>query len=1164
MRLLIRYAASLASHKRNWLWLPLVLVGLGVSPARAHAGTCPISPAASSATIVSTVTGCASGSTVTFATGNYSLANTISVPCGVSIAGPTVELARYIGGDGYVRYGYAPTAIISATAYPAFSYGTCSTARSFEYIEVNTNHPSPDGGQAIYASNAGGVSNLTIFGNYFHGNQANAGGGNNFQDGLVLFDGGTGAAADVNDTVSWNRFGASGDCSNVMTNITYGGFGGNGGFCNATAWHTNMSNFTWENNDVYYQEEGLKGYEGTWQCSNCMIAHNDFSNWHRIAIETQVGGPAGGTVVTYNYNSMHDPFTPGSGTFGLSSANGCSNHSPSQNICETIDNYNLIIDNVGTTSGSPFNGLGIEYWSANSGSTGNYNLIQGEWSNSFMIATDGSMTANNNHIQSSFGAGGHNTPADCYPGYGTGLSSNFGWWNVEDGPINTPAGSGNQCDFFDGSVQTSATPVISPGGGPFSGSQTVTLSNSGTNRDANTTIWYTTDGCTPIPGAVDSCGTNQTLIYSAPFAITSTSTVKAIGMWGALNQPLAYPTGPLSGTFGYQPSPVMSATYTASGSLALSSVSISGTGGATTVATGSTLQIIATCHYSDGSTTGCNSNDSHGNSVTSWTSSTLNGTINSAGLLSGVSVGMANVQATVSGGVTSNSLPITVTSSGVTLTSVALSTTGGGTYVVAGTTNQLIATCGYSDGSSDACTTTDAHGNIATAWTSSAPAVGTVNSSGLFSGVAAGGTNVTAGAVPTPASTIGTSIQAASSNTNTGTISYDYGVTGPTSGTWAVGTCNIYLPSGTYPAGGFYDCILTPATSGSTQAANALCSGRYTIPASFTGAQWISIPMTSCPTLPASTAYWLGQATNLTPNGLRSYSLCGSSCNGTLPTNGSGTYGYYYLSGNPFGTYTGMATTLNVGGNSQDSIYLNLTTTAVNSSPLSLTVTAAAPTLSSAYLAASSSSLAAGTTLQMAAHCVYTNPAVTTDCTVADIYGNAVSAWASSNTSAATVGTVGGPAPGLVTGIAAGNTGITAVINGGITSSDYPLTVTAPPVTLTGLSLATSNGVTGLFVGSTNQLIATCTYSDMSTTNCSSTDSHGNVAGSYTSSTTAHATVSSGGLVTGVAPGTTTFTATAGGVSSSPALPLTVLQPPNGVYSIVISGPVSFAGTVKF
>ena len=167
--------------------------------------------------------------------------------------------------DGYVHLLYGPTAVISATAYPVFTYGTCSTASSFEYLEVNTNRPSPSGGQAIYATNAGGVSNLTISFNYFHGNQGPVT-GENFGANLILFDGGASAAFDANDTVSWNRFGANGDCSNLMSNLTYAGYTGDGGFCNATGYHTNMSNFVFSNNFVYHQEEGFKGYESTGQC----------------------------------------------------------------------------------------------------------------------------------------------------------------------------------------------------------------------------------------------------------------------------------------------------------------------------------------------------------------------------------------------------------------------------------------------------------------------------------------------------------------------------------------------------------------------------------------------------------------------------------------------------------------------------------------------------------------------------------------------------------------------------------------------------------------------------------------------------------------------------------------------------------------------------------
>jgi hypothetical protein len=203
-----------------------------------------------------------------------------------------------------------------------------------------------------------------------------------------------------------------------------------------------------------------------------------------------------------------------------------------------------------------------------------------------------------------------------------------------------------------------------------------------------------------------------------------------------------------------------------------------------------------------------------------------------------------------------------------------------------------------------------------------------------------------------------------------------------------------------------------------------------------------------------------------------------------------------------------------------------------------------------------------GGTLQFAAMCLYSDSS-TTNCTVPDVHGNGVTLWTSSNTALATIGAAGSASPGLVTAIAAGTPTISANV-GSVVTPTFSLTISPPSVSLTGISLATTGGVNGLFVGHTNQLIATCLYSDGSTTNCTTTDTHGNVAGSYASSSNSHATVgASTGLVTGVAAGATNLTATAGGHTSS-ALPLTVLAVPTGIYTITITGPVTFSGTVSF
>ena len=230
----------------------------------------------------------------------------------------------------------------------------------------------------------------------------------------------------------------------------------------------------------------------------------------------------------------------------------------------------------------------------------------------------------------------------------------------------------------------------------------------------------------------------------------------------------------------------------------------------------------------------------------------------------------------------------------------------------------------------------------------------------------------------------------------------------------------------------------------------------------------------------------------------------------------------------------------------------------VGFSPWTWTVNATPPTFLSAYLTGTNS-LVVGSTSQLVAKCHYSSGA-DQDCTVTDIYGHAVSAW---NTSDATKATVS--SGGLVTAVAAGTPSITALVNpGSVTSAAYPITITNPAVSLTGVSLSTAGGVTGLFVGATNQLKATCTYSDGSSDDCTTTDAHGNLAHSFVSTAPAHATVNATtGLVTGVAPGSTTFTVVAGSFTSNP-LPVAVFPVISGIYTIILNGPVKFSGTVRF
>jgi uncharacterized protein YjdB len=457
----------------------------------------------------------------------------------------------------------------------------------------------------------------------------------------------------------------------------------------------------------------------------------------------------------------------------------------------------------------------------------------------------------------------------------------------------------------------------------------------------------------------------------------SVSTTNGAGPAAGPISPNVLPSSQMFDIAGNASDPINGAT-----SVTLSSVSLGTPGGANSMPVGGTLQFTATCTYSDGSTTSCNNADTHGNQVTAWSSSNVAAvTVNSGGLATAVAAGTANIQATVTGGKVSSVWTLTVSTSAVTFSSVSLATTGGVSSLTVGATNQLIATCHYSDGTTTTCNTVDGHGNSVSSWSSSAPTVATVNAGGLVTAVAVGTTSLSA------------------------------------------------------------------TVAGST-------------------------------------------STNL------------------------------------------------------------------------LSVAVAPPALVSAYLATPGSvnTMVVGQTLQFSAKCVYAS--VTTDCTVADIYGNAVTSWATSNAAEVTVGAVGSASPGLATAVGLGSPQIQATI-GSKHSSPWVLTINAATVTLTNVSLASAGGVTGIAIGGTNQLQAICTYSDGSTTSCNTLDAHGNNVTAWTSSNTSFATVNTAGLVTGVASGLPSFTATAGGHTSA-ALPLTVSLIPSGNYTITIKGPVTITGTVHF
>jgi uncharacterized protein YjdB len=201
-------------------------------------------------------------------------------------------------------------------------------------------------------------------------------------------------------------------------------------------------------------------------------------------------------------------------------------------------------------------------------------------------------------------------------------------------------------------------------------------------------------------------------------------------------------------------------------------------------------------------------------------------------------------------------------------------------------------------------------------------------------------------------------------------------------------------------------------------------------------------------------------------------------------------------------------------------------TSGAKSGTASLTVAVAPPPVASVAVQPSSASVDTGKTLQLGA--------MLTDATGSVLSGRQVT-WSSSSASIATVSS-----SGLVTGVAAGSATITATSEGKSGTASITVTVPPAPVATVTVTPAPASVTTGQSI----QLQATLR------------DAANNVLTGRTvtwaSSNASLASVSSSGLVQGVAAGTVTITATSEGKTGSSTV--TVAAPaPAPVASVVVS-----------
>lgn len=725
----------------------LIAALLLVCSISAYATTITLNPSQSTPTIQSLINGGVAGTDIIlFSAGTYNLTAAIVLKCGLTYTGPTVPLNN--------RHNVTPTATINA----AGAHTNPTTGAFTMFAGAGLAAPCAQATKIQYLNFSGGITHLffqttqqflTIQFNTF----TNIQGGNTgdcpsnctdsmgrpippsvTQTAAMIFQSGTttsNTASALRDTlIDSNQIGDTGSCNSPVSVISslvlFNGQETYQGACIGALFNSSAFNVTFTNNHWLHVSEGVHincpDYaHQMYPCeppggaitNNMVVKFNDFDQIHRINWEQQNQQALG---EDYEWNTEHDWAIPYFGAFGLSMAccyNSVNNPGP---LLKGSNNVLLFNVNAGSACGY---GYGFE---------------AGGWHASY----------DNNLIQATNSpcAGGPGMAWDC--GNLQSMSNNTvqggfgGAYIVSEGVF--PCGSVTKPVQFNGNVTgptvttiTSVAPSISPTPtGTYSVPITVTITDNGFTSGAqplgNHSIFYTTDGSTP------STTSNK---CSSPCVITVSpgATVNAFGMYGTGANLLVYPAG-----FGFKPSAVVSAHYSAGSSPTLLGVAVSLTGGGNTIQVGKSIQGIATCSYTGGVTTNCTTIDAFGTLANTWLSSnTTNATVTSSGAISGLVAGGSNITVKA-GSFTSTAFPITLVAVAPTLTGINISC---GTTVAIGQTTTCTAACAYTGPQQTNCTTTDTYGTVAFGWTSSVPAVATT-SGPVVMGVTVGNTFITA------------------------------------------------------------------------------------------------------------------------------------------------------------------------------------------------------------------------------------------------------------------------------------------------------------------------------------------------------------------------------------------------------------------------------------
>ena len=498
---------------------------------------------------------------------------------------------------------------------------------------------------------------------------------------------------------------------------------------------------------------------------------------------------------------------------------------------------------------------------------------------------------------------------------------------------------------------------------------------------------------------------------------------------------------------------------------------------AANVPVGGTSQLTATAKDAAG-------NVLTGRAVTWSSDAPAVATVSATGLVSGVTAGSAHITATSEG--QSGSATITVAMVPVATVLVAPATAS----LRVGTTALFIAT------------TEDAAGNVlsgrAITWSSDAPSVAAVSVDGLVSALSSGSATITAtseGKSGTSSVTVSV-VPVASVSVTPGSVNLRVGGSTQLSAT-AKDSANNVLSGRIVTWSSSAPSVATVSTNGLV---SAVAAGSATVTATSEGKSGTAaitvtvVPVASVTVAPAAVALRVGGTAQLSATTKDS---ANNVLTGRTVTWSSNTPGVAMVSA------TGLVSAVSAGS-------ATITATSEGQSGTSAITVTVVP-VASVTIAPTVATLRVGTKVQLTA---------TTKDSAGNILTGRTVTWSSN---AATVASVS--ATGLVTGVAVGSASMTATSEG--KSATATITVTLVPVA----SVAVTPASVSLLVNATQQLSAV------------TKDSAGNVltgrSVTWASNATGVASVSASGLVTGVAAGSATVTATSEGQSGTTTVTVT-------------------------